>query len=118
MQKKQVEISTSPRGGNIESGGEITGVTTETSTGQWESQWKRPNIPTITTTTATTPRSTPLHQLLPADEYSIIENDDDDDKASSKGDNASDAASTDSTTILNKVNIFNRIVFNNSIFSQ
>ncbi|KAE9550414.1 hypothetical protein FO519_006381 [Halicephalobus sp. NKZ332] len=70
-------------------------------TAQWDKgsvSTGRANIPTITTSV---PRSIPLNQLLPKDEYSIIENDDDEDAASSKADAASIAASSDST-ILNK----------------
>uniref|UniRef100_A0AC35GU36 Uncharacterized protein n=1 Tax=Panagrolaimus sp. PS1159 TaxID=55785 RepID=A0AC35GU36_9BILA len=107
--KKQVDVALTPRMGNIESGGEITGVITESSGAQWEG-YNRSNIPTITTTTATTPRSTPLNQLLPADEYSIIENEDDEDKASSKDDNTSLAASTDSKTVQQKPVLDARVI--------
>uniref|UniRef100_A0A914YPI4 EGF-like domain-containing protein n=1 Tax=Panagrolaimus superbus TaxID=310955 RepID=A0A914YPI4_9BILA len=107
--KNQTDIALTPRTGNIEAGGEITGVTTESSGAQWEG-YNRGNIPTITTTNATTPRSTPLNQHIPADEYSIIENEDDDEKDSSKGDNESLAASTDSTTALHKPALEARVI--------
>lgn len=80
-------------------------------------QWDRSNIPSgrvsIPAITTSVPRSTPLNQLIPKDEYCIIENDDDDDGGSSKGDAASIAASSDSTTILNK-NITNVVTQSDS----
>uniref|UniRef100_A0AC34R7B6 EGF-like domain-containing protein n=1 Tax=Panagrolaimus sp. JU765 TaxID=591449 RepID=A0AC34R7B6_9BILA len=100
--KKRVEIATTVQSGNIEAGNSNSEQQENFGSTQWDKplpQSGRASIPTITTST---PRATPLNQILPADEYCIIENEDDEEVASSKEDIASVHTSTDSAIVLTK----------------